>query len=179
MKNWKHQLPVILLAFFEIAAGILLFLKPEEFTGMIIVGFGIVLLIFAVLYFVQFFTERKAGGYSNWLILILAVITLALGLICLFGSGFIVKLFAIPAILYGIFLMIAGMYKCRTFVALRRNLFPAPVMLIVSGILTICLGILLVIHPFESTMVLWRIAGVAWILSGVGDIISLILAARE
>ena len=55
MKNWKHQLPILLLAVFEILAGVLLFLKPEEFTGAIIIGFGIVLLLFAVLYLIQFY----------------------------------------------------------------------------------------------------------------------------
>lgn|GEM_PF-1673555 len=179
MKTWKHNLPIFLLAVFELIIGVLLFLKPEEFTGTVIVVFGVVLLVFGTVYLIQFFVERRQSGLTNWGSAVLAVFSLALGFICICASGLLLRLFSVIAVIYGIFLILAGILKGRTYFALRSAGFYASMLLIFFAILSIGIGGLLVLHPFESTMVMWRVAGFAWILEGAGDIISLLLAMRK
>ncbi len=178
MKNWKHILPLVVLVLFELMIGILLFLKPEEFTKTMIVIFGFILIVFGIVYLIQFFSERRESGAKKWELLILSIAVLVLGVFLAAGSGFIVKLFAVPVVLYGIFLVIAGIFKGRTFFVMRSDGIRVSFILFISAILSIALGCLLILHPFDSMVVLWRLTGLSWILGGVGDAISLILGAR-
>ena len=179
MKNWKHILPLVVLILFELATGVLLFLKPEEFTATVIVVFGFILIVFGIVFLIQFFTERRENGGKRWELLVLAICVLALGAFCAAASGFIVKLFAVPAVLYGIFLVISGIIKGRAFFVIRAEGFRAPFLLFLSALLSIALGCLLILHPFESVVVLWRITGLSWILGGIGDAVALIAGARQ
>ncbi len=178
MKNWKHILPLVLLVLFELMIGVLLFLKPEEFTKTMIVIFGFILIVFGIVYLIQFYSERRESGAKKWELLILSVAVLAIGVLLAAGAGFIVKLFAVPAVLYGIFLVIAGIFKGRAFFVMRSEGLRAPFLLFIFALLSIALGCLLILHPFESVVVLWRLTGLSWIISGIGDAISLILGAK-
>ena len=178
MKNWKYILPLVVLILFELMIGVLLFLKPEEFTKTMIVIFGFVLIVFGAVFLIQFLTEQKENGSKKWELLVLAIAVLGLGALCAAASGFVLKLFAIPAVLYGIFLIIAGIFKGRAFFVMRSEGIKAPFLLFISALLSIALGCLLVLHPFESVVVLWRIAGLSWILGAIGDGVSLIFGAK-
>ena len=179
MKNWKHILPLVVLILFEFMIGVLMFVKPEEFIRTVIMIFGFILFVFGLVYLIQFFSERRENGAKKRELLVLAIFVIAFGVFCAAGSGFIVKLFAVPAVLYGIFLVIAGVFKGRTFFVMRSEGTKASFILFVSALLAIALGCLLILHPFDSVVVLWRITGLSWILGGIGDAISLILGAKQ
>jgi uncharacterized membrane protein HdeD (DUF308 family) len=53
------------------------------------------------------------------------------------------------------------------------------VLLLVNAILSVLLGVLIVLHPFDSVDVLWRFTGVSLLVEAIGDAISLLLAARR
>ena len=179
MKTWKQNLPVILLIAFELAVGILLFIEPEKFTKAVIIGFGVLLLVIGLVYLIRFFADRKQLGVSLWGTLILSICSLIVGCILAFAAEFIMGLFAVLAVLYGIFLVIAGVYKGRTFFELQHLELPVSVVLLFSAILSIGLGCLLVLHPFESTVTLWRVAGISWMIEAIGDSLALVLGARK
>ncbi len=179
MKTWKQNLPVVLLIAFELAVGILLFIEPEKFTKAIIIGFGALLLVIGLVYLIRFFTERKQLGVHSWGMLILSICTLIAGCVLTFAAEFILGLFAVLAVLYGIFLVIAGLYKGRIYFELQHFGLPVSIVLLFSAILSIGLGCLLVLHPFESTVTLWRIAGVSWMVEAIGDALALVLGARK
>lgn len=179
MKNWKHTLPLVILILFELMIGVLLFIKPEEFTSTVIVIFGFILIVFGIVYLVQFFSDRREDGSRRWEILVLSICVMAIGVFCAAASGFIMKLFVIPAVLYGIFLVISGIFKGRTFFAIRSEGLRAPFLLFLSALISVALGCLLILHPFDSVVTLWRIAGLSWIIGGIGDAVSMIMGAKQ
>ena len=76
MQTLRRNLPLLLLIVFELAVGILLFLKPVEFTQGIIITLGVLLLVLGVIDLIRFFRDKKNLGVDNYLTLSLAILAL-------------------------------------------------------------------------------------------------------
>ena len=177
MQTLRRNLPLLLLIVFELAVGILLFLKPVEFTQGIIITLGVLLLVIGAIDLFRFLRDRKSLGVNDYLTLSLAILALLCGAFLAFGSKLVMGLFGVLAVLYGIFLIVSGLLKGKTYFEFRRAGFPVSVLLLVNAILSVLLGMLIVLHPFDSVDVLWRFTGVSLIVEAIGDAISLLLAA--
>ncbi len=178
MQTVRRHFPLLLLTVFELTVGILLFLKPEEFTRGIIITLGVLLLILGVIDLIRFFREKKDFGIDNYLTLSMAILALLCGAFLVFGAKLVMGLFGVLAVLYGVFLIISGVLKGKTYFEFHAAGFPVSMLLFVSAILSVLLGILVVLRPFDSVEVLWRFTGVSLIIEAIGDAISLLLARR-
>lgn len=178
MKTLKANFRTILLIVFEAAVGILLFVKPEAFTTTIIVTFGIVMLILGVINLVRFLRDRK-DGISNAPAIITAVISLILGVFGTFFSGFIIGLIAAVAVIYGIILIVSGVYKLQSYFEVKKAGFPVSKVCVVSGVIAVILGIVVVVYPKDAVFSVWMLTGIMMFTEAVIDVIALLLAARS
>ena len=180
-KTIKTYLPLCLLILFELAVGILLFIDPVGFTFAITIGFGILLLAASAFAFIRYFTDRRAMGKGNVLTLFLAILTLLIGCVCTFASGWVLGLFAIAAMVYGVILTVAGIFKLASYVERRQSKLHPPILSLIGALVSIVLGLFILINPFGAVDILWQIAGIALIVEAVFDLVGLIdgLAKRN
>ena len=176
MKKIRLALPVLLTAVFEIVFGVLLFKDPETFTRTVLMLFGIMLLGVGIVSLVRYLKDTRQGGNSfvNSLTLAAAIVSLVIGVICTFVPGAVIALFTVIAVVYGIMLLIMGVLKCQTFFAGRALGIKAPLLILLSSLITVICGIVIIMNPFESTHVMLQFLGIALIAQAVLDIVALV-----
>ena len=169
MKALRNNIPIILLILFELIVGILLFVNPEGFTAAAITCFGIVLLAIGVIYLIRFLREK-----NQYPTLVLALVSLVIGFICTFLTSLVMGLFAVVAVIYGVILIVSGVYKFKAHRDAKRLGLPTIPLALISAILSIILGLVIVVNPFTTTKVLWSFAGISLIVEAVVDFCSMI-----
>ena len=175
MKKLKIYAPLILLILFELVVGILLLINPEGFTQTVINVFGIVLLVIGAVYLIRFFTDKKKEGKYNIATIVLSVISLAVGILCAFFAPTVMGFFTVIAVIYGVILIVSGIFKAKTFFDSRKAKLPVSFLSLVSAIVSIILGVLIVANPFTTTKVLWIFAGISLIVEAVLDAAALVI----
>lgn len=179
MKFIKNNFSVILLLIAEIIIGIMLLVEPVKFTKALIIVFGIILVIIGIIFLIRYFSDKKNNLNPSAAAIVLSIISIVIGLVIVIFPEAIMGLFPVIAVIYGIFLIISGIYKFVVYAEIKKTGVPASALYIVSGILSLILGIIIVIHPFTAVGVLWTFTGIALIVGGVVDIISLIAGAKK
>lgn len=179
----KASLPVIIIAGVEILVGIFLIADPVRFTFALVRIVGIALLILGFVFLIRFLLGTRNNSdvvdqngksvTANPGTLIVAIIALVIGVILSFATAWVMGLFGIAAILFGIFLVIAGILKIKNYVDREKAKLPSSPLTIVAAIISIVLGIIIVVNPFKTVDVVWLFAGIALIVSAVVDLISL------
>ncbi len=174
MKFLKASFPILLLFLFEVAVGVFLFTKPESFTKTVIVLFGAVLLIAGIVYLVRYFVEKKKGE-ENVLSLIVAVVSLCAGIFLAFFPGLIMGIITVMAVIYGVILIVSGIYKIQNYIQDKKVGLPVSKISLLSGILAILLGIVVILFPEGIVVTGWRLTGIAMIVEAVADLVSAIM----
>ena len=178
MKSFKSNLQTILLVLFELAAGILLLCNPRAITRTIIILFGAVLLAIGVTFLVKYLTERNQGTV-NVAFLIVSVVSLVIGAVCAFMSGFILGLFTAMAMIYGVILLLSGIFKLNNYFQAKKLGLPVSVVSLISGAMALIFGVAVVLYPGNAAFSVWYFAGIMLILEAVVDFISVIHAGRD
>lgn len=178
MKSLKANLQTVLLIVFEVAVGILLLVNPEEFTRTVIIIFGIVLLLLGITYLVRFLREKK-NNINNSPSLIVAAVSLIFGTVCVLLSETIIDLLTAIAVIYGIILVISGIYKLQHYFQSKKSKLLVSKVSIISGLLAIILGFIIVVYPQDAAFSVWMLAGIMLLTEAVIDFISLIQTARN
>lgn len=177
MKMLKHALPFIFILLFEITVGIMLLVNPEGFTNMIIVFFGIVLLLIGIVNLIKFIIEKK-NKKTGILSITSAITSLILGAVCAFASQFVMGLFAVIAIIYGVILLISGIFKAQNYFQARKDENSLSFVTIISSILSVILGIIIAVNPFETTVVMWQFTGIVLLVEAIIDCAAVILSIK-
>ncbi|MBP5631194.1 MAG: DUF308 domain-containing protein [Clostridia bacterium] len=177
MRAFLKHLPVILLALFEMIAGVMLFIKPDSFTTIIIAIFGGVLIAVGIVNLFRYIKGRKEGN-ANALSLTIAVIVTLVGIVALFFPGPIfnwVKT-AFGALIYAIMLIISGVFKLGLYIDYRQAGVRVNFLHVISGILAIVLGVVIILRPYgDNEKAMWIITGIMMIGESLVDIASLVL----
>lgn len=172
------SIPVLLLLIFELIVGVMLFCDPTAFTHKAIVIFGIVMLALGVIDLIRAFKYKKDGKPDSFL-LAGAVVDLIVGLVCTAGSGLIMGLFPVLAALYGVVLIITGIYKLRNYFSFRRSSFRPSAVTLLSAAAAFVLGVIVFLHPFSATTTVWRFTGAVLIAEALLDAVALFLFATK
>ena len=177
MRAFLKPLPVILLAVFEMTAGIMLFIDPESFTTIIIAIFGGVLIAVGIVNLFRYIKGRKDGNANAFSLTIAVIITL-FGIFALFFPGLIfnwVKA-AFGALIYAIMLIISGVFKLGLFIDYRHAGVSVNFLHVISGILAIVLGAVIILRPYgDNEKAMWLITGIMMVGVSAVDIASLVL----
>lgn len=178
MRFLKRNFNVILVCLLEALIGILLLVNPVDFTTVIIIAFGIVLIIGGVFGVIGYFsTEPAAASFTGALVKGLAM--LLAGVFLVVRPAWLISTFSVFTILYGIAVLLGGLYKTQWCVdALRlktgRWLFHA----LNAAVSLICAFVILA-DPFASTVALWMFIGITLIVEAALDLVVLIVAGNR
>lgn len=194
MEKFKRLLPSILLIIFEIAVGVMLLVDPEKFTTVTFIIFGCVLVLCSLGMLIRFFKERSAvknfdkakvqatGSYKqsgvNYVPLVVAIITAGLGAAFIFGASALYGVTTLLLIFYGAIMLIKGLIKIVDFIAQRKNGQSVSVLQLISGIISIVLGLLMMIFPGSSRSVAFTIGGISLLVEAALDIVAMLLTVR-
>ena len=177
MRIIKIYIPIILLIVFEVAVGILLLVNPEMFTRTVILLFGMILLLIGITCFIRYVLEKKQDIVDP-LALLITVVTSAIGAICVFCSSAIIGFITAIAIIYGVILVISGIYKLYNFYLLKKAGLPMSKVSAASGVIAVVLGILIVVFPQNAVFSIWQMAGILLILEAFIDFLSIVKVIR-
>ncbi len=173
MKRLREELPIVLLFLFEALVGVLLLTAPEKFTRAIVILFGILLLLLFALYLYRFIRAKKEG-FTDAAALIIFIASGVLGLICAVFPGTVTGLIAVIAVLYGLILLIGGIFKLQSYALARNTELAASPVLLASGVLSVIAGVVVILFPKDAAFTVFQIAGVLLIIEAAADLISLI-----
>ena len=156
----------LLLSALWLLCGLALLLWPRISSEIICYVLGVLCLICGVGKLLGYFSKdlyRLAFQFD----LALGILCLVLGLLLIFFSGAILSL--LPAIV-GIYTVVSGVFKLQTaFEAKHFGLSKWWGMLLIS-LVTIALGVVLLLRPFSSAMLLIRFMGLAILADGIQDL---------
>lgn len=146
----------VLRGILSILFGLMLFILPGVGLLTLVFMFGIYAIVDGVLNIASAF--RRSGGTGGdeppwWALLILGVLSIAAGVL-----AFVLPLTAAVALLYFIaaWAVVNGVFQIAAAIRLRKQI-TGEWLLVLSGVLSIVLGILLVLFPGIGllTMVIW------------------------
>ena len=175
MKTIQENLGLIIICVIEVIIGIVFFTDPIQFTSAVLMGVGVVLLITGVCGVIRYFTTPPAMAVLEQQ-LSKGLISLLAGALLLFRNEQVVALFPMLTQVYGVVILITGMIKLQRGVDLLRLKRRFWYLSAISAVLAVLLSVIVLANPFESTLVLWRVAAVTLIAQAVLDIVMLVLA---
>jgi uncharacterized membrane protein HdeD (DUF308 family) len=158
-KNWWFLTVNGLIA---ILFGLLLLLFTSEFLKTAIFYFGILILITGLILLITTFYYFKKNKSAS-MVTIQSIASIAIGLILIVFPGESLNLFFI---LIGIWAAIIGILQLVILFLMRGRLTNGPVLLI-NGLLTILLGIIIFLHPFQVADTIGKLVGIFSIVFGI------------
>ena len=172
-----RNMPLLLLVIVELCIGVMLFFNPENITKIAILVFGGILTLIGVIHLIRYLWLKKEG-FDDIFALILAIISLLFGLILLIFPNAMVTLvkgvLGVVFVLYGIGMIISGVYKIALFIDLHKVGVPVTILTLFAGILSILLGVVILVNVKAAEEIMWRVAGISLLIEGILDAISLV-----
>lgn len=174
MKFLKQHANTLLLCLFEILVGALLLIDPAKFTVTILTAFGIVLIVTGVISVIGYFgTDPVEAAASQSLFK--GLLALLVGIFCVVRSDWFIVAFPVLAVLYGVVVLIVGLFKIQWTVDLVRMKLGKWVLPAVSAAVSLICGLVILGNPFGAAVALWIFTGVSLIVEAVLDIVALFL----
>ena len=174
MRALMKNLPILLLLAFELVVGIMLFGQADKITRIVISVFGGILVVMGIVHMVRY-VKAKKNGESSAFALTLAVVMMVLGVVAFFFPFVIKDIFKVGAVIYGIIMLITGVFKIGLYIDYHKALVPVNFMHMISGILAIVLGVVVVLQPFRENLSMWVLTGIMLLVLAVADIASIVI----
>lgn len=156
----------LIFAIMCLGLGISLLIWPDISAKVLCIGLGTILAIAGGVNVIVFAVTHDGTLYSRFS-LIVGVIFLAIG-------GFIIwkpeVIMAIIPIIMGIFIIIHGFYDFKQTLDLGKFKYEKWYVALIVSILTMALGVLIIVNPFETASTLMIFVGIALVFDGLSDI---------
>jgi uncharacterized membrane protein HdeD (DUF308 family) len=164
----------IIISILFCAAGILLVLRPATSARVICGVLGVMALIYGAIKILGYFS-RDIYGLAFQFDLALGILMLALGLIMLIIPD---KVISFLPFVVGIFVLIDGVFRVQTSIDARRFGLGKWWLIFLGAVLCIIAGLLLMLNPFSSAMVLTVIVGIAIFVDGLQNLFNAIYTVK-
>ncbi len=162
----KKEIKGILGSLLLIVLSIFLMLKPIEIIGSLIKVIGMILLICGVFDFTNYFVNKKEESLFDYG-LVKGIIEITIGVLFIFKYDLLINLF--PCIL-GLIIVFINIFKLQTAISLKEFESNYMTGVIISS-LSIILGLVIVINPFETLEVVIIVSGAVLLISELSNII--------
>lgn len=162
----KKEIKGILGSLLLIVLSIFLMLKPIEIIGSLIKVIGMILLICGVFDFANYFVNKKEENLFDYG-LVKGIIEITIGVLFIFKYDLLINLF--PCIL-GLIIVFINIFKLQTAISLKEFESNYMTGVIISS-LSIILGLVIVINPFETLEVVIIVSGAVLLISELSNII--------
>ena len=178
MERKSKRIAMLLLALAEMVVGLLLLVKPERFTGGIIVCCGGLLSVSGLWQVIRYLLMKPLEAALKQL-LFRGLCSLLLGLFMVFHAEWLLSLFPVLATLYGICILLVGLYRIQWFADSVRLHTGRWGWQLAGALLALVLAVVTLLNPFATTQMMWLFIGIALILEGVLDLVSLLLGMEK
>lgn len=162
----KKEIKGILGSLLLIVLSVFLMLKPIEIIGTLIKVIGMILLICGVFDFTNYFVNKKEESLFDYG-LVKGIIEITIGVLFIFKYDLLINLF--PCIL-GLIIVFINIFKLQTAISLKEFESNYMTGVIISS-LSIILGLVIVINPFETLEVVIIVSGAVLLISELSNII--------
>ncbi len=162
----KKEIKGILGSLLLIVLSVFLMLKPIEIIGSLIKVIGMILLICGVFDFTNYFVNKKEESLFDYG-LVKGIIEITIGVLFIFKYDLLINLF--PCIL-GLIIVFINIFKLQTSISLKEFESNYMTGVIISS-LSIILGLVIVINPFETLEVVIIVSGAVLLISELSNII--------
>lgn len=146
--------------------GILLLFQPDKTVQFVSILCGITVIMLGVGAWISYFTKVKST-----ILAILGSLAIIAGIILCIKYESIIST---VLFLFGIFILISGIVDFVSAIDAKKNDLKSWIVSLLMAAATIILGLLVVVNPFSSMLVLTKLLGAALIVYAVMDLITFI-----
>ena len=166
----------MLLSIAYIVIGMLLLIMPEASLLWICNAFGVVVLVTGIVCLIQY-ARIRGTGFTAPFMLVGGVITAGLGIFFTLAKPQVVASF-LPVV-FGIFIVVDGVSRVGTAIDLAKRKGQKWWMLLLLSIVSVGLGVLLLLHPFDAAVSVVMLCGILLIVEGALNLGCVLYAAME
>lgn len=146
--------------------GIVLLVRPDESVQFISILCGVTVIMLGIGAWISYFTKFKST-----ILAILGTLAIIAGIILCVRYRSIVSA---VIFLFGVFVLVGGIVDLISAIDAKRNDLKSWIVSVIMSAVTIILGLIVIINPFDSVMVLTQLLGAGLIVYAVMDLISFI-----
>lgn len=171
----KYEKRSIISSIIMILVAILLIAEPATMLNTIITIFGIGILLdglFSVILY--FFTNKEQRIFSN--ALVEGTLEIIASILILINRGFMISI--IPVIV-GIWIIVKSLMKLQLSFNIKSADEKSWVFLLISSLITLVIGIIILVHPFDTMVTIAVLSGILLLVSGIVDIIESFCILRK
>ena len=161
---------MLLLSVAYIVIGMLLLIMPETSLLWICNIFGVVVLVTGIVCLIQY-ARIRGTGFTAPFMLVGGVITAGLGIFTLAKPQVVTS--------FGIFIVVDGLSRIGTAIDLAKRKGQKWWLLLLFSIVSVALGVLLVLHPFDAAVSAVMLCGILLIAEGALNLGCILYAAME
>ena len=165
----------MLLSIAYIVIGMLLLIMPEASLLWICNAFGVVVLVTGIVCLIQYARIRGTGVTAPFM-LVGGVITAGLGI---FTPAKPQVVASFLPVVFGIFIVVDGVSRVGTAIDLAKRKGQKWWMLLLLSIVSVGLGVLLLLHPFDAAVSVVMLCGILLIVEGALNLGCVLYAAME
>ena len=165
----------MLLSIAYIVIGMLLLIMPEASLLWICNAFGVVVLVTGIVCPIQY-ARIRGTGFTAPFMLVGGVITAGLGIFTLAKPQVVASF--LPVV-FGIFIVVDGVSRVGTAIDLAKRKGQKWWMLLLLSIVSVGLGVLLLLHPFDAAVSVVMLCGILLIVEGALNLGCVLYAAME
>lgn len=167
-KTFKLSWSELVIGIATIALGLVLTIYPNLASSLVFNAIGIVAIIIGLVYLVRYFMlDFKAAMISNGLFV--GLMWLVGGILLITLKSFLLSLLPF---FFGLILLIGGVAKLQYTLNFKRMGATRWYLELAATVLSIVFGVVILVNPFSTMLMLMRIIGVALLIEGVQDLIS-------
>lgn len=171
----KYEKSSIISSILMIIMAVLLMLKPTTMLNTIIVTFGAIILLQGIISLMLYFlTSKEEKVFSS--ALIEGILGIVAALLILKNKNFMISMMPI---LVGIWIIIKSIIKFQLSFNMKAADEKSWIFILISSIITLILGIIAVVNPFEIMVTITILAGGFLLGTGIIDLIESICIIRK
>ena len=166
---------MMLLSIAYIIIGMMLLIMPQTSLLWICYAFGAVVLVTGIVCLIQY-ARIRGTGFTAPFMLVGGVITAGLGIFTLAKPQVVASF--LPAV-FGIFILVDGLSRVGTAIDLAKRKGQKWWVLLLLSVVSVALGVLLVLHPFDAAVSVVMVCGILLIVEGALNLGCVLYAAME
>ena len=166
---------MMLLSIAYIVIGMMLLIMPQTSLLWICYAFGAVVLITGIVCLIQY-ARIRGTGFTAPFMLVGGVITAGLGIFTRAKPQVVASFLPI---VFGIFILVDGLSRVGTAIDLAKRKGQKWWALLLLSVVSVALGVLLVLHPFDAAVSVVMVCGILLIVEGALNLGCVLYAAME
>lgn len=166
---------MMLLSIAYIIIGMMLLIMPQTSLLWICYAFGAVVLVTGIVCLIQY-ARIRGTAFTAPFMLVGGVITAGLGIFTLAKPQVVASFLPI---VFGIFILVDGLSRVGTAIDLAKRKGQKWWVLLLLSVVSVALGVLLVLHPFDAAVSVVMVCGILLIVEGALNLGCVLYAAME